>query len=382
MAADDTPKRTGGRKKPGPMFDELDERKLMILRSIIDDYILTATPVGSRAISKHKDIGLSSATIRNEMSDLEEMGYLEQPHTSAGRIPSDKAYRLYVDKLMRRARIGKKERLQLQQRIITSIDEWKELTSQTAKMLSELTQLPSIVMAPEAQNMTIKHVQLVPVSIGRALAVIVTEGAEVHDILMNVPEGFGAEQLEKASRLLTSRLAGHSLLASCDVVAEELAAEFSQYEDFWRAFHEGMDKKQARGNKNRIALGGAATLFRYPEFNDIQSAQHMLTVLETEEALHRILAGGGEPMKISISIGAENDMDEMKDSSIVTARFQLGESQSGSFGVIGPTRMNYARVAALVEAMAHALTVIFSASREQQPTWMEMMLEEGRHDDA
>lgn len=364
MSAKDSRRYHAGAKRPDN-GDGLDERKRLILRNIIDDYILTATPVGSRAISKRSEIGFSSATIRNEMSDLEEMGFLEQPHTSAGRIPSDKAYRLYVDQLMRRPSISKKQRQIIQQRIIETIDEWKELASQTAKMLSQLTQLPSIVMTSDATSTIIRHVQLVPVSTGRALAVIVTDSAEVHDMLMSVPEGFGAEQLEKASRMLTSRLAGCDLYMAGDVIKRELAGEFSQYETFWRELGGSIDKQHVRGNRNRIAFGGAATLLMHPEFSDVQSAQHILTMLETEDALYHILAGA-QPMKITISIGAENARSEMKDSSIVTASFQIGESHTGSFGVIGPTRMDYARVAALVEAMAQGLSLIFGAQNEQE----------------
>lgn len=336
----------------------LDERKLTILRSIIDDYITTATPVGSRAIAKHSDLGLSSATIRNEMSDLEELGFLVQPHTSAGRIPSDKAYRFYVDHLMKRTAVSKKQRQFLEQRISSTVDEWHELAGQTARVLSEMTQMPSIVMTPDTEDLTIKHIQLVPVATGRALAVIVTEAATVYDMQMDIPEGFAADELEKASKLLTDCLAGTRLSESGAKVEQELVREFAQYGNYWKEWIKVLEQKQTRSARSQIALGGAATLFHYPEFNDMESARLMLAVLETEEALYHILNEALE-MEVSISIGKENDISEMQGSSIITARFQLGDSQLGSFAVIGPTRMNYARVSSVVENMAQTLSLLW-----------------------
>lgn len=333
---------------------------------IIDHYILTATPVGSRAISKQANIGWSSATIRNEMSDLEELGYLDQPHTSAGRIPSQKAYRLYVDRLMDPQPLSKLDQQIIQRHIGEQIEELEELTGQTAKVLAELTRLPSIVMMPEVDNIKIKHVQIVPVTEGKALAVIVTDAATVHDAMMQVPEGFGSEELERASRMLTARLQGFTLEEALVELEGQMALEFSDYRQFWVELSNRIDEKLGKKKKGQISLGGTANLFMYPEFNDVRSAQHMLSLFETEETLYRIL-GRAEPMTLSIRIGSENPLAEMQGSSVVTASYRIGDSSTGSFGVIGPTRMDYGHIAAVMKTMAQSLSTIFSSSSDRDP---------------
>lgn len=339
----------------------MDERKLHILQTIIDHYILTATPVGSRAISKQEGIGVSSATIRNEMSDLEEMGYLEQPHTSAGRIPSQKAYRLYVDRLMRLRPLSQVDEEIIARRIGEQLDGLEELTGHTVKVLSELTRLPSIVKAPELDDVTIRHVQIVPVATGRALAVIVTEAATVHDAMMQVPSSYGTAELERASRILTARLEGHTLREAVIVLEEEMQGEFAEYRHFNSQLGTRLDESIQK-KKGQIALGGTANLFMYPEFSDVQSAQHMLSVFETQETLYQLLEKS-EPMALSIRIGSENSIVEMKGSSVVTASYQIGGT-TGSFGVIGPTRMDYAHIVAVMNTMAESLSRIFASAAD------------------
>ena len=346
------------------IFDDLDERKLRILHSIIDHYILTAIPVGSRAIAKQEGIGVSSATIRNEMSDLEEMGYLEQPHTSAGRVPSQKAYRLYVDRLMRLRPLSPADKHTIKYRIGEHLDGLEELTVHTAKVLSELTKLPSIVKAPEVDNITIRHVQIVPVSSGRALAVIVTEAATVHDAMMKVPENFGTEELERASRILTTRLRGFTLREAMAILEEQMQGEFAEYRQISGQLGTSLDESIHKKKKGQIALGGTANLFMYPEFSDVRSAQHMLSVFEAEDLLYQLLEKA-DPMTLSIHIGSENPVAEMKGSSVVTASYQIGGT-TGSFGVIGPTRMDYAHIVSVMQTMAHSLTRIFASAEEME----------------
>ena len=185
---------------------ELDMRKMRILQAIIDDYILTATPVGSRTVSKKSDIALSSATIRNVMSDLEEMGYLEQPHTSAGRIPSEKAYRLYVNSIMHRAMLTESEQRFIQNCYSNTINKVDEIVRQTAWVLSNMTKYTSLVLSPNINAVKLKHIQLVPVTEGKALVVIVTDAGITRDYMIRVPRDITAEQLERISRILTERL--------------------------------------------------------------------------------------------------------------------------------------------------------------------------------
>ena len=189
----------------------LDERKFLILRAIIDDYITTAMPVGSRTISRKAGVGFSPATIRNEMSDLEELGYLAQPHTSAGRVPSYKAYRLYVDKLLKAGQLTGEERQKIAQHMQTRSRQVETVIRRAARVLSDATKYTSVVVAPHIGSLRIRHVQIVPVSSGTAMLIIVTSAGIVKDAVINIPEGLSADHLYGISRMLTDRLCGPAL---------------------------------------------------------------------------------------------------------------------------------------------------------------------------
>lgn len=342
---------------------ELDDRKLLILRTIIDDYIMTAMPIGSRAISKHPGIRFSSATIRNEMSDLEEMGYLDQPHTSAGRIPSDKAYRLYVDSLMQRANLTKQEVDLIRMHVSRRIEEAENLITQAAEVLSALTHYPSIVMAPKLRRVKIKHMQLVPITDGKALAVIVTDSGTVHNTPMRVPTGYGATELEGFSRMLTTSLAGQTPDEAIIMLQNTLGPELGEHRQFFDQLADALADDLKRPNEKRIALGGATSIFQHPEFSDIRRAQEMLSMLETKQTLYNIL-DRATMLRFTVTIGQENEEEAVKDTSIVTATYRIGDTPIGSFGVIGPTRMHYARVTAVLECMARSLSEIFTNAQD------------------
>jgi heat-inducible transcriptional repressor len=339
---------------------ELDSRKIKILQTIIDDYILTAAPVGSRTISKRSDLGLSSATIRNEMSDLEEMGYLDQPHTSAGRIPSDKAYRLYVDTMMKRSRLTAGEAQIINGHVNRRIDETKQVINETAKVLSELTNYTAMVMEPQLRSIVIKHIQLVPVTYGRALAVIVTDAGLVHDTIIPIPRGCGTEELEKMSRMLTRWLTNQTIEEAETILRGGLGAELSEHRKFLSSVAQAISQDVKAPSERYIALGGAMNLLMHPEYSDVDKARSMLSVLETRETLYRILSEASR-MEFTITIGSENAIDAMKNSSVVTATYRIGDQPVGSFGIIGPTRMNYSKVLSVLEYMGQSLSEVFSS---------------------
>lgn len=339
----------------------MDQRKLRILQAIIDDYILTAAPIGSRTISKHSDIGLSSATIRNEMSDLEEMGYLDQPHTSAGRIPSAKAYRLYVDHLMQSSGLSEKEIVLIRAHAEKRIVEAEEIIAQTARVLAELTQYPSMVMAPQWKNSTIKHIQIVPVSDSRALAVIVNDAGALHNVMMRVPSAWGSVELERFSHLLTARLNGQMISEAVELLRIQMTPEMLEHREFFDSLTKALSQQEDLGARDRlIAVGGTTKLLNHPEFYDVEKARSMLAVLETKENLYRIL-GRAQNMKFTVTIGPENEIEEMRDSSVVTATYEIDGVPVGSFGVIGPTRMNYSKVVSILQFMGLSLGEIFSS---------------------
>ncbi len=350
--------------RKGDVVVELDMRKMRILAAIVDDYILTAMPVGSRTISKHPDINLSSATIRNEMSDLEELGYLEQPHTSAGRIPSDKAYRLYVDSLMRHAMLSDNEIRYIDDHFSQKADEVEEIIKQTAWVLSNMTKYTSIVLSPQLHAVRIKHVQLVPVSEGKALCVIVTDAGIVRDSIVRVPHGVAVEELEKLSRILTERLRNARMDKAVKTILPALSGEFSEHRDFLRATLESM-KQGMRVDAGRVALSGTTNMLNYPEYSDMDKAKGFLSIIETKDKIYDMLSRAAE-LEFTVTIGTENKDADMQDCSVVTATYRVGDDPIGSLGIIGPTRMDYSRVMAILSYMGKSLSDIFTNMFEEE----------------
>ena len=343
---------------------ELDARKLRILQAIIDDYILTASPVGSRAIAKRSDISLSSATIRNEMSDLEEMGFLEQPHTSAGRIPSDKAYRLYVNSIMHRAMLTGDEIAVIRSHYAQRYSDVADIIKQTANVLSGITKYPSMVLAPRLHAARLRYLHIVPLTDDRALLVIVTDAGLARDFSIRMPRGLDAEEIEKLSRLLNRTLAGHRLDEISALRIGELSGELASGKDFLDAMLASIKGSLEEGSR-RVELSGTRNILNFPEYNDVERARTLLGTIEKEDLLYRILMGRGD-VEFTITIGGENENAGMKDCSVVTAKYRVGSEPIGSFGVIGPTRMNYARVLAVMSQIGLSLSELLTNMFEEE----------------
>ena len=336
----------------------LDERKLKIIKTIIDDYIMTAVPVGSRTISKISDLNLSSATIRNEMSDLEEMGYLDQLHASSGRIPSDKAYRLYVDGLMKTTQLSEAEMKIIKDHFSKQILQVQEVITETATVLSDLTNYASIIMAPKLQQAKIKHVQLVPITTGKALVIIVASTGSVHDTLISVPSEFGAQELQKISEMLTNILKDGNVKDGARIIKDQFRYDSMHTKEFVDNTIAHIANK-IQEVKSFVFLEGATKLFMHPEYSNFEKTKELLSILEEKETIYEILNKATQ-MEFTIRIGSENENEHMRKSSIVTATYKVGNLPIGSFGVIGPTRMNYAKVSAVFNYMRKSLTEIFS----------------------
>ncbi len=335
---------------------QLDERKYLILQAIIDDYIMTAMPVGSRTISRKSGVGYSPATIRNEMSDLEELGYLDQPHTSAGRVPSNKAYRLYVDHLMKTVKLTSDERERMHEHLISKSKQVEGVIRSAAGVLSDATKYTSVIVAPKLGTLRIKHVQLVPV------AERVTNVGIVKDALIRVPEDMDADDLYSISRMLTEKLADKPLEAVRQAFSE-LLRDAEQNRKLLGETLQVIEKRlEAGGDASDVIVGGSANLLEYPEYSDVTKARNFLAVLESKDKLRRIVGRDGG-MEITIRIGPENQVPELNDCSIVTASYRVGDQSTGTLGIIGPTRMNYNRVISVLDFMARALSDVLSTYR-------------------
>ena len=336
----------------------LNDRKFLILQAIIDDYITTAMPVGSRTISRKSGVGFSPATIRNEMSDLEELGYLDQPHTSAGRIPSVKAYRLYVDHLLKTARLSSDEREKMHEHLQRRSDQVEGVIRSAASVLSDATHYTSVIVAPKLGTLRIRHVQLVPVGDRTALMIIVTNLGIVKDTVIHIPDGLGADHLYAISRMLTEKLAGKPLEAVRQSFSELLRdAEINR-----RLLGEALnviEQKLESEDSSDVVIGGGSNLLSYPEYSDMERAKSFLSVLESRDTIRKVVGRNGS-MEVTIRIGPENGVPELKDCSIVTASYRAGDDASGTLGIIGPTRMNYNRVISVMDFMGRALSEMLS----------------------
>jgi len=335
----------------------LDERKFLILQAIIDDYITTAMPVGSRTISRKAGVGFSPATIRNEMSDLEELGYLAQPHTSAGRIPSYKAYRLYVDKLLKAYQLSNDECQSIAEHMETRSRQVEAVIRRAARVLSDATKYTSVVVVPHIGSLRIRHVQIVPVSEGVAMLVIVTTAGIVKDAVIHIPEGLTADHLYGISRMLTEQLADKPIESVRQIFAEmirDMGQNRKLLADAMRVIEENIASVDDRD----VYVGGSANLLSYPEYADVAKAKNFLAVLESREMLRKLMGSGG--VEISIRIGPENELPELSDCSIVTASYRMGDQSTGTLVIIGPTRMDYSRVITVLHFMGNAISQLLS----------------------
>ena len=329
----------------------MDERKLRILRAIIDDYILTGVPVGSRTISRKYETGLSSATIRNEMSDLEELGFLDQPHVSAGRVPSPKAYRLYVDSLLQAGIIPDDSAESVLWHFSGRVHQMEDVIDHAARVLSSLTQYTAVVLSPKGAEPKLQTIQLVPVSAGSALVVI-------RDSVIRISPEVDGDTLYAISRTLTSELRGCTLNTACEILPE-MIRRMEGNDEVLRGFYGYLSEGSQRPRSPHVAIGGTSNMLSYPEYNDVDKARNFLSLMETRDKLAEIIRGNGE-MAFTVRIGPETGVPEMADCSIVTATYSTRGGQQGTIGVIGPTRMRYSRVISVLNMMGHQLTDMFT----------------------
>ena len=336
---------------------EIDERKFQILKALIDDYIMTAAPVGSRTISRKSGVGYSAATIRNEMSDLEELGYLAHIHTSSGRIPSHKAYRLYVDRLMKVVPLTGEEIAGIRSHFTSRVGQVEEVVRQAAQVLSDVTRYTSIVTAPQAARLRIKRLQVVPVSPGVGLMVIVTDSGIVRDAMINYSSDLEPDHLYMISKMLSDQLEGLPL----NQLKQALASVQERLHDdsLFSALMGAADAAADATGPEDMVIGGPANMLEYPEYSDIDKARMVLRTLENREMLAGMLKGNSR-MEFTVRIGPENNVPEMQDCSLVTATYRIGDNNVGTIGIIGPTRMNYGKVIAVLDYMGKSLSDILS----------------------
>lgn len=336
----------------------LTERQRLILSAIVDDYIRSAEPVGSRSISKRGDVGFSPATIRNEMSDLEEMGYLEQPHTSAGRIPSHKGYRYYVDHLLRLGRITEHELDIMKLFFAEKIHEIELVIQHVAMILSNLTNYTSIVLGPEMFSTTLRHLQLIPLNDQTAVAIIVTNTGHVENKTVTIPEGIPVSELEKVVSILNAKLSGVPLLQLKSKLYNEIGTELSKYVSRYEELIHLIEDVLSNDEENRIFLSGTTNMLTQPEFKDVEKVKTILDLLDETQTLVKMFSTA--PSGIQVRIGTENHMEAINNCSLITATYSIAGHSLGTIGILGPTRMEYAKVISLLDHLSKDMALILA----------------------
>ena len=338
---------------------ELDERKKKILQAVIRNYLETGEPVGSRTISKYTDLNLSSATIRNEMADLEEMGYILQPHTSAGRIPSDKGYRFYVDALMEEK---EREVVEMKDMLVERQDKMETLLKQVAKVLAQNTQYATMVSAPQVKRNKLKFIQLSRVDANQLLAIIVVEGNVIKNNILNVNVDLSDETLLKLNILLNTNLNGLSIdeinLGMISVMKQQAGIHSDIVGEVIDAVAEAIRAEEDL----EIYTSGTNNIFRYPELADQQKASELINTFEEKQLLGELLQekqDGEENTGIQVYIGAETPVQSMKDCSVVTATYELGDGMKGTIGIVGPKRMDYDKVVSTLRTIQTQLDDLY-----------------------
>ncbi len=336
----------------------LTERQLYILKAIVDDYITNAEPVGSRTISKRQDINFSPATIRNEMSDLEEMGFLEKPHSSAGRIPSQKGYRYYVDHLLSPTQLSSRDVTDIRSQLAEKFQESEQVIQQSAKILSQLTSYTSIVLGPEVFESKLQQIQLIPISTTQAVIIIVTDSGHVENQTVYFPENVSGSDVEKVVNILNDRLRGVPIYQLQQKLSQEIAFVFkkyvSKYETMLTALREVFQDHQ----QEKVYYGGKTNILSQPEFNDVERVRNLLNIFEEDALVSKLIRS--EDQGLTIRIGEENDFKPFEDLSLVTATYTLDGKYVGTIGLLGPTRMEYPRVISLMEYFSRDMSELLN----------------------
>ncbi len=344
---------------------ELTERKKKVLRSVVDLYIRTAEPVGSKAITELPDMQYSSATIRNEMADLTAMGYLEQPHTSAGRIPSAAGYRLYVDELMADYRLSMDETKSINTAIEEKMQRVDKMVEKVAKLVSQATDLPAISVASRQAGATVKRYELILAGQGSVILVAMLTDEQVVNKLIKLPVNVTEEDLKILTAVLNAAMTGLQAGEFTPELLERVMASAGTASSLVPIVMEFTTETLSRHAGTNMAVAGQMRLLGQPEYRDVDKAQRIMSSLD-EDALANLPAVMKNANGTQVLVGPENVAQELKDTSVVMTKFDIGDGMQGMIGVVGPTRMDYAKVTARLSYFAESLSKMFAKPEQPQ----------------
>lgn len=340
------------RSEKGMEFFMLDERKKKVLQAIVEEYINTAEPVSSGSILNKYDLNCSSATIRNEMADLDKKGYLEKVHTSSGRIPSAKGYRYYVDELLKDDNISLEEVKYISDKLETKVHEIEDLTKITANTISEITHYTTVTIGPKADEQIIQEIKFVLLGVRMLLAIIMTDTGMVKETIIKFDEDINEKQIETLNYMFNNKLKGEPI-SKIDRPLEEYL--FDEMEDMIKVIKPIITQiRKVLFEDSQIYLEGARRELDLPEFNSLQVAKNFMNILDKRELMEDML-NSGFAEDINVYIGEENEKEELKDFSVVTFRHKIGNKDMGTIGIIGPKRMDYSKVISVMKYISRRL---------------------------
>jgi len=335
---------------------KMDIRKQQVLMAIIADYISTAEPVGSRTIARKFDLGVSPATIRNEMSDLEDLGYIEQPHTSAGRVPSQKGYRYYVDFLMKKKDLTSQEEEIIRRGYEKKIKDIGQVVNRTSSILSQMTNFTSMIMTPRADTSAFKHIKLVLMNQGQAMIIVVLSTGALQHNMIQVPEEVTQVDLDTISEVFNAKLQGLTIDKIKLTLIREIYFELSRHKNILDLAMHLIQQGLTLNREDKIYMGGVFNILNQPEFHNIEKVKSLLGLLEHEDLLRSLLERSTSGEGVTVRIGSEMNTEEVKECSVVVATYHVDGKPVGTMGVLGPTRMDYAWVISVVEHMTRNLS--------------------------
>ena len=336
----------------------LTDRQLLILKVIVDDFIRSAQPVGSRSLSKKEEISFSSATVRNEMADLEDLGFLEKTHTSSGRVPSEKGYRYYVDHLLSPQKLNQHDVSIIQSLFAERIFEFEKIIQKSAKILSELTNYTSIVLGPAASINKLRKIQIIPLNKETAVAIFVTDTGHVENRTFYLPPSVDASDLEKTVNILNERLTNVPLEELTGKIYKEVALLLKQHIHNYDFMMKTITESLKMPVNEKLFLGGKTNMLSQPEFHDLSKIRSLLTMIDQEDWLYNLIRKESEGL--NVKIGRENEISAMENCSLITATYSVGAEKLGTIAILGPTRMEYSRVISLLQLLSKDLSSVLT----------------------
>lgn len=333
----------------------LSERKRKILEAIILDYISTAEPVGSRTISKKYNLKISPATIRNEMSDLEDLGYIEQPYTSAGRMPSDLGYRYYVDSIMQKSKLDEAVERMVISSFRGKVDRFEDAVKISMDLIGQITRYPSLVLAPGSDSSALSMIRLLKVDQARALLIIITDKNQVENVFVDLPYDFKESDLDILTAVINDKLSGTRISQWNKTLMRELYGDLLKQKEILSSILDSVEERLSKKEERRIYLTGVLSMLNEPEFRDVDKVISILSFFNEKKIIEEMLANDSSSEDFQILIGDENQAEEIKDCSLIKRKYSFMGEDQGVMGIIGPKRMDYSSAMSLLDLISEVL---------------------------